>query len=318
MLLELQKGQGKAVRAPSPADQQQGVFTALESPPPCASKGGDICVICLSRPASASPWRCTRCIACAHVSCIAQHAESVTDSTCTCTLPGYCMCKRVPTCPGCCEPLPIEMGGVQTCRTPGCTLPIFHAGACMTDTSVQRASTRSGIVRAKDSAEMELEPTLSGDKRSAEEAGITIPQLCPPQLSQQLQAQITHSLIHAPSELERALLDAAQLTTELEQAWTMYGALPQLRVATMSKEVEAWADQHLRSKMVKDILQGEAIAIAATAAILPPAEWRAQRATRCAPTASRSSPTTIYSGVAVRRPRSWRCTVSTPELVALR
>ena len=50
----------------------------------------------------------------------------------------------------------------------------------------------------------------------------------------------------------------------------MYGALPQLRVATTSKEVEAWADRHLRSKMVKDILQGEAIAIAATAAILPP------------------------------------------------
>lgn len=132
------------------------------------------------------------------------------------------------------------------------------------------------IESVQDSEEMELEPTLSGDKRSAEEAGITIPQLCPPQLSQQLQAQITHSLIHAPSELERALLDAAQLTTELEQAWTMYGALPQLRVATTSKEVEAWADRHLRSKMVKDILQGEAIAIAATAAILPPQlKWAA-------------------------------------------
>ena len=123
---------------------------------------------------------------------------------------------------------------------------------------------------------MELEPTLSGDKRSAEEAGITIPQLCPPQLSQQLQAQITHSLIHAPSELERSLLDAAQLTTELEQAWTMYGALPPLRVATISTEVEAWADRHLRSTIVKDILQGEAIAIAATATVLPPhLKWAA-------------------------------------------
>ena len=148
--------------------QQQGVFTALESPPPCASKGDDICAICFSEPTS--PWRCTRCIACAHETCIAQHAKSVTDSTCTCPLPGYCTCKRVPACPACCEPLPIEMGGGQTCRTPGCILPIFHAGACMADTAVQRASTRSGIVRAielvQDSAEMELEPTLSGDKQS--------------------------------------------------------------------------------------------------------------------------------------------------------
>ena len=77
-------------------------------------------------------------------------------------------------------------------------------------------------------------------------------------------------------ERSEALLAAAQITTELEHAWLRYSKLPQLSVASTARQVETWADRHLRSQSAADVLQGTAIAIAAESHFLPPRlKWAA-------------------------------------------
>ena len=130
-----------AAPTPAPAPPPTAAAPPEESPELPASHQADRCPVCLE---GISTWQCARCRQFAHHACIATHAEAVRRKECTCPL-DYCTCKRVPSCPVCREPLPMEEGGVRCCGTPGCVLPDNHDGACSTE-AASRTRTRSGVV----------------------------------------------------------------------------------------------------------------------------------------------------------------------------
>ena len=73
--------------------------------------------------------RCAHCRQYTHASCLRAHVERVRKARCECGL-YVCTCDLLPRCSICRTPWPESLTGCELCRTPGCTLPIFHRSVC--------------------------------------------------------------------------------------------------------------------------------------------------------------------------------------------
>jgi len=73
--------------------------------------------------------RCNHCERYTHLGCLNAHLESVRKARCECGL-YVCTCDLLPCCSICRTPWPAALTGREQCKTPGCTLPIFHRSAC--------------------------------------------------------------------------------------------------------------------------------------------------------------------------------------------
>ena len=81
--------------------------------------------------------RCEHCEQYTHVGCLNAHLESVRKARCECGL-YVCTCDLLPRCSICRTPWPEALSGCERCKTPGCTLPIFHRSACSNAPAVGR------------------------------------------------------------------------------------------------------------------------------------------------------------------------------------